>query len=331
MNSKAAVGYIPKKICYVYSDEEEVHVGCHWDVDWIDTSKNVTVKAFPAFPIEDGDEKSKIRAVVWAEKSYINEDKKIVKFELIDNEPVSGIRVLSVEEGTYKVLVGQYYVDMREDVLMDTIIKDGIQKDGILPATYVWAKFQSQLRLVRVGSELYKLIVEFESKKDIKPISKLEVGGIYQTRKKEKSIFIGYVNTTIFETTKKSWDEKANFKFKKIPIKKAMLFYDLFNSDFSVDLSAPSQFKIKKTHSFIEKLDQVLVPDNIVEMLRAKALKDVKSLLLAHTGHDNPDDLIISERVLEEWIARQSDHLNLYAYEAPPVQLFDIKKYLLFT
>lgn len=353
--SKVAVGSIPEKICYVYSNKQEVAVGCAWDISWYDNDdgpKTVKETVTPAFPTEDGDSKSLTRAKEWAERSYYNEKKRVSQTEVVENVPVNNVRILSLEERgnggrAYKAIIHNYYVDLREDVLMDTVLKVGIEPGGILKGEYVWAKMGSQMKLVRIGSELHRLIMEFESKKDIKPVGKgdLEVGGVYQDRKKNRAIFIGYVNTTGFKEEKKpDYYDRANkkptFNYETTTIKKGLLFYEIYNFE-TVEKSVKEmttkdsdyQYKIVKSHSYIEKVGQVQLTDGLIERLRSKALKQVKDHILEFTGHKDPKKNVqrIDDWYLTETIAYHSKHLNLHPYGSQPVEIFDVKKYLLFS
>ena len=360
--SKVAVGSIPEKITYVFSDQQEVAVGCEWDISWYDNEdedapKTVKQKVTPAFPVDSKDDKTMKRAIDWATQDgwdYTTNKRKVKKHDTkeVKNHPLSNVKVLSLEERgnggrAYKALIDNFYVDLREDVLMDTLIQAGVEPGGLLKGEYVWAKMGSQMKLVRVGSELHRLIVEFDSKKDIKPVGKgdLEIGGVYQDRKKNKAIFVGYVNTVVFKSKSdkpsyQHYDEKVTFDFIHNPIKKAMLFYETFSLE-TLETSLQEMksigrdhyYKIKKSHTYIEKVGNVKIPDDIVEFLRNKAAKEAKEKILEYTGHKElqKDYQRIDGYYLEEYIAYVSDHLNLYPYNGKEVEPFDVKKLLLFS
>lgn len=358
--SKVAVGSIPEKISYVYSTEQEVNVGCAWDISWYDSEdhKNVTQKVTPAFPIEPGNDKTLATAVNWATQGGWDHttNQKIIKkhfIDEVDNAPIKNLKVLSLEERgnggrAYKALIGKYYVDLREDVLMDTLLQVGVAPGGILQGEYVWAKMGSQMKLVRVGSEVHRLLNEFEQRSAVKSIGKkdLEVGGVYRDKKKSTAIFIGYVNTVKYKEEKRpsvSWNsptEKATFNYETIAYKKAMLFYEVYDFE-GIKKSVKEmstkdssyQFKMKKSHTYIEKVDNVKLPDGLVEKLRTKAVTEIKKLILEYTGHTPPkkgyaktDDWHLSST-----ISYNSEHANMYLYEGPAVEPFEVKKFLLFS
>ena len=357
--SKVAVGSIPEKITYVFSDQQEVPVGCEWDISWYDSDdgpKTVKQKVTPAFPVDSTDDKSMKRAVEWATSDgwdYSTNKRKVKNHDTkeVENKPLKDVKVLSLEHRgqggrAYKALIDNFYVDLREDVLMDTLLQAGVDAGGILKGEYVWAKMGSQMKLVRIGSELHRLIVEFESKKDIKPVGKgnLEIGGVYQDRKKNKAIFVGYVNTVKYKTENPipyyQRQGTADFKYKQTVVKKAMLFYSVHDFDKleknikeMKDKERNYSYSIKKSHTYIEKVGQVKIPDGIIEYLRNKALKEAKDKILEYTGHKAPEKNYarITAAYLENHIEYHSDHLNLHDFSDKVVEPFDVKKYLLFS
>lgn len=358
--AKVAVGSIPEKITYVSAPEREVNVGCEWDISWHnspDEPKTVKEKVLPAFPVDSTDDKTMKRAVDWASRGTWDHTTNTVIKQThavmeVENKPIKNVKVLSLEqrgEGgrAYKALIDKFYIDLREDVLVDTLLQSGVEPGGILKGEYVWAKLRSQMKLVRVGSELHRLIKEFDSKKDIKPVGKrdLEVGGVYQDRKKDKAIFVGYVNSVAYKDEDpmpyyNRRDQIADFKYKKTPIKKSLLFYTLYDHvglDESVkNMKKPAGehfYTIRKTHTFIEKIDQVKIPENIPQYLRERAVKEIKEKILQYTGHISPPQgyAKIDSAYLENSIEYHSVHLNLYEYGGTEVEPFDVKKFLIFS
>lgn len=348
--SKVAVGSIPEKICYVSSTTQETPVGCEWDIDYWDKTKTKMETVLPAFPADNDDEKMLSTATGWA-GGYYNQSKSPVTKDIQDNKPIKNVRVLRLEHRgqggrAYKVIVNNYFVDLREDVLMDAMLVSGIAPGGILQGEFIWAKMGSQMKLVRIGSEVHRLIIEYDSKKDLKPVGKLalKIGGIYQTRKKDRSIFLGYVNTTIFTSKDKrpSWQKgefyKPNFEYEHKEIKKAMMFF-MINNHETIEEGVKSykdfyRYKIKKSHNFIEKIGQTNdIPDDVIDQLRLHYIKDMKDRLVELVGKAPPRGgyARVSGAWMEESIAYHSEHLNLYKFGEAPVALFDAKKLLLFS
>ena len=351
--SKIIVGTIPDKISYVYSKTKDVNIGCYWDIDFWENS-NDTVSVYPTFPVADGDEKTLERAEKWAKdqcvvrdpitKNLVSDDTK-VEIITVDNEPIRNIKVLSLEGRgnggrAYKVVIDdKYYVDMREDVLVDVMLQVGIKPGGLLNGVFIWAKLGNQLRVVRVGSELHKLLDESDKKKDLPKIKKtdLEIGGVYQNRKGDKGIFLGYVNTIIFKCDDTNID---HFTFLHSKIKKAMLFFEPYNHyDAIKELEKCDiknqywYFKIMKTINYIEKIGQVTIDKDYVAMIREHAIKEIKDNILEYTGYKQPKNhwSKINVKCLVSNICYSSVKLNISKYDEPMRDPFNIKKFLLFS
>ncbi len=94
-----------------------------------------------------------------------------------------------------------------------------------------------------------------------------------------------------------------------------------------------SRFKIKKAHTYIEKIDQVKIPDDIVSTFRHNSQTEIKDLILEYTGHKAPKAGFgkIDSWNLEDHIIYASQNLNVYRYGETAVEPFDVKKYLLFS
>lgn len=353
--AKVAIGSIPEKITYVFSDQREVPVGCRWDISYdSDDSGLKTVKQIvtPAFPVDSTDASMLAKANSWASDGGWNFDTRarIVKVPQtveVENKGIKNVRVLSLEQRAngsraYKALIDNFYVDLREEVLMDVLLQVGVKPGGILQGEYVWAKMSSQMKLVRVGSELHRLIVEFDSKKDIKPILKksLEVGGIYQNRKKQRAVFLGYANTVTYRTTRQYYEKTSDFKFQATPKRKLMMFHQLY--DFEplqaqlskiMNIKTYYAFHLQTTHNYLEKIDQIDVPDDFISKVRDVAISSVKNKILEFTGHKAPKAGYASVTAggLDNEIADKSEYLNMSKYGEPTVEPFDVKKLLIFS
>lgn len=104
---------------------------------------------------------------------------------IIYNNPMDNIRILSIVNrmgsSVYKVLYDDYLVDMREDVILESIRSVGIKPGGVINGQFVWSFSRGQnMRLIRVGSEEHQLAVKIGnmSALDKIPNKKLEKGGV---------------------------------------------------------------------------------------------------------------------------------------------------------
>jgi len=78
------------------------------------------------------------------------------------NVPRTGYRIVGAEQRNeggraWKVITPDgFLVDMREDVVMTILIRDGLAADGVLKGEFVWGAKAANLRLIEVGSEQWK-------------------------------------------------------------------------------------------------------------------------------------------------------------------------------
>lgn len=347
--AKVVVGTIPQKVSYVYGHKLQVISGCTWDIDYL--NKNSTkIEVYPAFPVSDNDEKSLAIGKSWVEQNKRQWDPitkqwydidVVALVDVTENKPLKNIKVCSLEhrgEGgrAYKILIDdKYYVDLREDVLVDVMLKAGISVGGILGGTYIWGKLRNQMRIIRVGSELHNLLLDSNIKKDLPKIRKgdLEVGAIYKSRQGDCGIFIDYVNTTTMANA------SDDFKFYYTTQKKAMLFYTPYSHEDPVDsfnsMSNKNmcyKFKICSSHNYIEKIGSVTIDKDYVFLIRSAAKKEITDDILEFTGHKKPDNNYskINKSTLITNIVYYSSKLNLTKYGEPMLEPFDAKKMLVF-
>lgn len=201
-----------------------------------------------------------------------------------ENKPTAGYRILDLDvrsEGgrAYKV-VSPYgeYVDLREDVLLDTIREVGISPGGVLNGEFIFATVGSQMKLVRVGSDLHKSLVEATANRGQKiKKSELEPSCIYRNVKDEKFAFIGYV-----DCVKAHYNtERNNFypfaysniitEFEKLT--KAQLWISVYDWKSMLEKPSKYQYEVLKEKKVVEKVGEKYPFDNLEEIIEwAKSL-----------------------------------------------------------
>lgn len=116
------------------------------------------------------------------------------------NDPIKSVKIMDLEirgQGgrAYKVLIDEkYYVDLREDVLLDVIFECGIEKGGKLKGEFIFAVVGSQMKLVRVGSLLHDKLIESTAVGKMKEIKQFVVGTTY-VRKSGSYVYLGVYNS----------------------------------------------------------------------------------------------------------------------------------------
>lgn len=246
------IGSIPEKLIYVYSKSTCIDGELVYPTFIADANKSET--------IETGVNWAEIKE--WDKK---NSDVSVLKLE-VNNEPVSKVRISSLEKRgrggrAYKVIVTlpnkseSFYVDLREDVLIDTILEKGIDKKGILKGDFIWARVNTDMKLIRIGSKLHEEMIQSTKLNSVKiSKSKLEVGGVYSNKHHTK-VYLGEF-TTVNCIRNEIKTEKQS------PLLSSYDYYSPYQYDISYEYSFEivkktqtwvneSYFSEKETHSSI--------------------------------------------------------------------------------
>jgi hypothetical protein len=166
-------GSIPSKL-KIFS-RAPINVTTSWDND--DEGVISKVLVTPVFVTDATNLKTQATAKAWTEsRRWCYETKQTVHDPAspvveIHNAPFSALQVVSMEKRSqggraYKAIAyGKFYVDLREDVLLDALITVGVQPGGLLNGSYVFAMVNSEMKVVRVGSMLHTKLVELTSLK----------------------------------------------------------------------------------------------------------------------------------------------------------------------
>lgn len=285
-------GFIPQKITIISNGTKEIEPG--WDD--IDGGISPKLVVTPAFVADSNSEAILETGRNWAAGGYRwgndNKNKKVNEVNL-ENKPRSDYKVVDLEhrsEGgrAYKVIDSDgYYFDLREDVLLDTILNSGIKAGGELNGNFLWARLHTQMRLVREGSALHEALIEATKRSQLKKVGKtdLQVGSVYRNKKGETFVFCGYVDTVkvIYPQRRRGFysDDPKPEKFEKI--KKAQLWQKLadyrlenFGGDYqktfedAIEDGCYFHTEITKEKNVVEHLGNVSFAryDNIIEKLK---------------------------------------------------------------
>lgn len=204
-------GTIPKEIVYVFRDEITLD-----PPKTVDTYDDMTFekghdgqKVFPTWVVEEGNIKTILRAVEWAEKNNKTIPVKQIKMQ---NAPIEKVQIVGINkryEGgrAWKVIIDdKYYVDLREGSLMEILFDNGIKKSAICNKKLVWAKIGSELKLISVDSLSYKEIKKLDDDKAKAPtkekflLKNLVPGSVYSSKKMDGIyLFIGFAKTQQIE------------------------------------------------------------------------------------------------------------------------------------
>jgi hypothetical protein len=291
MSVMPIVGNIPENITYFSSSTKKLE--SYWENDSLHAGW-VGQEVTPAFCSDTTNVKTMDTGRSWAEGGHWNQNKKPVKEKNIKNDPIKGIRIVSLEKRSeggraYKVVTpDNYYFDVREDVLMDTMIEEGIEKNGILNGSFVWARVGAEMKLVRVDSDLHKALVIATADRTLKKFGygDLEVGHIYKGKSAECYLFLGYVDCSDCNCVDKTerlgiWGRQNSQQI----LQRTEIVNGLLLSSYSEryhqqhGLLTNLYTQVKTSHSFIKDLGTVPIPHDIIRIVAEKAydeyIKDI--------------------------------------------------------
>lgn len=274
--------FLPKKVAYVCSSIGTVSV---YDNDDEMGKKIASYKVRAAFPVEDG--KKLDTAISWSDLTN-------PPIDVLENTPIQNIRVASLEHRgnggrAYKVIINDlYYVDMREDVILDTMITCGIEKGAVLKGEYVWAKYGAQMKLVRVGSQMHVEAMKNPDPSDMKEIKPgdIEVGGVYESKSGNKLMYLGAFSTYYFMQSERSGyfvSRYDRYYDQHLVKKRVHVFLDVMfsknleNRDFGVIISTMSspalyiELKTSKPKFVKQIMKKDISGDDIVGIIRRVA------------------------------------------------------------
>jgi len=161
------MSYTPEKLLYVSRPEITVtnHFGQAWKrQDQEKTSRDV----FPTFVVDAENPKTRATAIAWAERRYYNDPIVTPRIVEVPNAPLTSVELVTLEyrgEGgrAWKVIVeGSYYVDLREDTLLDVLLYGAGHEQGIIYGPFIWACIGSSIKLITFGGHEHSKIVEEE-------------------------------------------------------------------------------------------------------------------------------------------------------------------------
>jgi len=292
------IGNIPEKVIFI--DKVPQQIDWEWD-DFQRKTVKVGPTVIPLFVADPLKPKTIETGMSWASGRYWNDDKGHKPSQLeVENKPIK-VKIISLEKRSeggraYKVMFGQnnYYVDLREDVLLDCILECKIEK-GVPNCEFIWGKVGSQMKLVCVGSELHQELIQAteDGKKSKVSKSNMEVGGVYRNKKDELSIYLGDYWCFTFEQEHPDghyWGEK-NTIYKNLGFVKRQLWLEIskWRSDKSggfnendVDWCYYHVKNVKKA-TVIEKVGQFNIPTNWREQV-------IQSVDKSYSEHQNRYD-----------------------------------------
>lgn len=260
-------GHIPENISYIYPEDHKETIRTGWSSGG--NKLIVEREVIPTFPAT-GD-KNKETGRSWARRFGARYNRSVADRPIIETErkntPIS-ITMCGLEhrrEGgrAYKVVTDDgHFFDLREDVLLEAMLSQGVRKGGKLGGKYVWAVIGSQRKLVRHKSELYKDLLEASKRRKLVTlkVGDLTPGYIYEKKDGTRVAFIDHI---------------------RVNGKKRTLWFETYNSKtdaelqtkFNANKNSFSYYKTRTSFTVVRKTGKLQrIPRDIVDTLGNKGL-----------------------------------------------------------
>ncbi|MFA5048238.1 MAG: hypothetical protein WC516_04420 [Patescibacteria group bacterium] len=324
-------GSIPENITIVSNGKSKPYRW--WDLG----NKEVDLLVTKAYAVDSSSANMVKSAKQWAERlsdyntescTYVRRNE--LKIEEVENTPITGVKVLGLEHRgnsgrVYKIITSDgYYFDLKEEVLLDTILNEGIFKGGELGGSFVWGKVGSQMKLVRVGSELHSELNKAGERRNLKKVGtkELKVGGLYENKSSKKAIFLGWVSTIKICGNKtyssNYFGSNYIYNFSAKDIGKAMLWCNIYGYDkkqkpydeFTKWLEEddnPYIAEIKTSHAMVREIEVFNIPSQIFNIINDMAVK----YALNYVDRDGVDRKFYN-------MCHYSDLINMVPYGKTP-------------
>lgn len=311
------MGYIPKEIAIVTHKTVTVNVGSHWDVKLKAHTTELVVQGL----ISEASNKEAIennkKDISWRDRSVQP------SVEIRKNIPIKNVKVCSTGWGksgpVYNVIVDGIYATCREDLIMNSIINEGVEKGGILKGEFIWAKIGKTMDLVRVGSAVHASMVESTRRRDLPKLKMKDLipGNIYMSRQGDKYLFLDRVKT--HELKIKYNYNPYNIIYNYDELSTGIL---LINIDDNADLTI-DKCQISKTHSLVECVGSADTT-GIFEKVRSLAMEKIGEFAVRLGNETN--NKYNSTSAADSFYYRCSSVLgfvNMFPRKGKPVEKFD--------
>lgn len=224
---KVKSGHIPEEVIYVVAKPREITI--EWDdVEREDGESAPKETVFPVFVCDATNDKTLATARNWAKNTAAVYDRKTntqsydtLPDEVVrKNEPFTGIHVVGLDVRhnggrAWKCVIdnGSYYCDLREDNLLDIMRTVGIEKGGYLNGEYMWARIGTEMKLIRVGSEIHTAVIGANDRRNMPTLAKKDIKPwhLYQMKNGDVWLHVGMVRGWHpKESVPSEWEQRHN-------------------------------------------------------------------------------------------------------------------------
>jgi len=224
------------------------------------------------------DEANKIKLINDLNRKYT----KPIKIEVIDNTNIHNIQLDCSNSHSMRCTVhGAYNVPFTKLSLLETIKKSCVRGGGKIIGDFIWIKIESELKLIRIGSDVHSAAMRAISRRNSKkiPTKELVPGNIYETSAGRKYLFVDFVDVKIFHwksskivdpygegnliISEKS--KKLFFIEMKVYVEDKKFFSSLEENDFEI---LKYRSRIQNDHSFVNVVSKYKLQKSFINNFR---------------------------------------------------------------
>jgi hypothetical protein len=293
-------GKIPTRIMLISATAKTFH--CGWED--IDVSLAEDVNVVPCFAADAESADHIAQGRKWAQDTNIGQRLSNISpiEETFDNKPFA-LTLVGLEkrqEGgrSFKVIDdNKRLFDLREDVLLETLLSVGTTVGGRLNGGFIFARVGTQMRLIRVDSSLHAEMLKSEKRRQSQNVAadELVAGGVYANRR-GLVIYLGRVNTIDDTTGRSVKGEHLSIALSKLDQKDPARAYQ----NALINASSASVFQLGKSITTVELMSRISVPDDLIEHIRKHALTHVERYMYS----------LSDARALEAWGLEEVKAMN---------------------
>ncbi len=280
LTPKLMTGNLPSSLRIIATKPRKV------EIDWDDSTEESTLMARAAYVSDETNETTIERGREWA-RSYRHAG--VSKEFTVPNTPnfTADTRIVGLEkraEGgrAWKVVVKwedeTYLFDLREDTLLQEILGPGIGEGGAIKSPLVWGKVGSQMKLIRVGSDIYTELVEANKVDKTKPpkATDLKVGDVWESKNGDRAAFLGWVSIIEMDHEPGYYGEKDITTLVRVPRIQAWHSLPAYEKSLqkAFDEYHWFQFGFKKSCSYRKLVGKVKVPADWIARVEDKVREE---------------------------------------------------------
>jgi hypothetical protein len=275
------------------------------------------------------DEANKIKIINNANQKYA----KPIKIEVIDNTAINNVKLDCNNPHSIRCSVGgTYNVPFTKLSLLEAMKKSCTRRGGKIIGDFIWIKIDSELKLIRIGSDVHSAAISAISRRNNKKISNKELvpGSIYESSSGRKYLFVDFVDVKIFQwkSSKPLNELEENLIVSKKSKKLFFIDMKLFKED--KKLFKENNFEILKyrsriqdNHSFVNMVGKLNLPKYFISNFR-NYYRDLMKKYFIEVSLGN-----LSKNYITNYLVNYSIYFNLKKNKEV-IKDFEYKKYLAF-